>query len=531
MESNFLILIVDDIVRNVQVLGSMLKNNGYNVAAVTNGEKVLDFVDKRTPDLILLDIMMPGIDGFEVCQNLKSQEKTKEIPVIFITVLNNLEDKLRGFEVGGVDFITKPFQKKEVLARVRTHLELKKARERAENYVVKLKKRNQELEDLKKELNSQLEKGKQLHRQFLPDKLPHNRQISTAIYYQLAQRLGGDFYNFIELDDKLIGYIVDITGHGLDGALLNIFIREAINNFLQDKTGAINPSEILEFIYHKYNQESFSDDYFVCIGLFVLDKDRMKLSYSNSGLQVPPLLIKEHQVQKLDIRGLPISTAIEREAYEFNEVELTLQPTDKFLIMTDGLVEERRGGKMYGKDRLRGLVEVNKYLPVNGILNKVKEDFEHFIGDQLRYDDSTLLGVEYNPEILKQKVIELPSTYQVLEEVEQEVKSFISSCSIEFEKLLMALHEVLVNAIKHGNLEDETKQVKLTIQITKWYVKLVVEDRGLGFDWENTLQQEELYDNWEDSGRGLKIAELACDSIYYNEVGNKVYLIKLKLDD
>jgi len=125
-----LILIVDDNSLNLQVLGNMLKANGYKPAAAQNGTMALTFVQKTLPDLILLDIMMPGIDGIEVCKQLKEQESTQQIPVIFITALSNTHDKLKAFKAGGVDYITKPFVQEEVLARINVHIALKKAIEK-----------------------------------------------------------------------------------------------------------------------------------------------------------------------------------------------------------------------------------------------------------------------------------------------------------------------------------------------------------------------------------------------------------------
>lgn len=124
-EKQSLILIVDDITENLQILGNLLRENNYRTAIAKSGFEALDFVLKRIPDLILLDINMPVIDGYEVCARLKSDEKTKDIPVIFISALSDTEDILKGFVAGGVDFITKPFQREEVLARVKTHLTIK----------------------------------------------------------------------------------------------------------------------------------------------------------------------------------------------------------------------------------------------------------------------------------------------------------------------------------------------------------------------------------------------------------------------
>ncbi len=119
------ILIVDDTPANLRVLSRMLIRRGYKVRAAINGTRALEAVQANLPDLILLDIMMPNMDGYEVCRRLKAGEQSRDIPVIFISALNATENKLKAFTAGGVDYVTKPFQAKEVLARVETHLALR----------------------------------------------------------------------------------------------------------------------------------------------------------------------------------------------------------------------------------------------------------------------------------------------------------------------------------------------------------------------------------------------------------------------
>jgi len=123
------ILVVDDNPENLKVLGNILKENGCSPAFANSGKKALHSVQKKPPDLILLDIMMPDMDGFEVCQQLKQDAMTQEIPVIFLTAKTEIEDVIAGLELGAVDYVTKPFNRKELMTRVNTHLDLKNAKE------------------------------------------------------------------------------------------------------------------------------------------------------------------------------------------------------------------------------------------------------------------------------------------------------------------------------------------------------------------------------------------------------------------
>ncbi len=122
---NYTLLIVDDTPANLGVVVDYLESYGFMIMAARNGETALKRVQHALPDIILLDVMMPGLNGFETCQRLKLDEATKDIPVIFMTALSSIEDKVKGFEVGGVDYVTKPLQQEEVLARITTHLRLR----------------------------------------------------------------------------------------------------------------------------------------------------------------------------------------------------------------------------------------------------------------------------------------------------------------------------------------------------------------------------------------------------------------------
>ncbi|MFH2133225.1 MAG: hybrid sensor histidine kinase/response regulator, partial [bacterium] len=118
-----LVLIVDDEPRNLQILGSFLKQHGYGIAVAQNGSQAIDFVKNTAPHIILLDVMMPEMDGFEVCRRIKTMDPVREIPILFITALTDTESMLKGFKAGGADYINKPITQEEVLARVRVHLD------------------------------------------------------------------------------------------------------------------------------------------------------------------------------------------------------------------------------------------------------------------------------------------------------------------------------------------------------------------------------------------------------------------------
>jgi two-component system, sensor histidine kinase and response regulator len=141
------ILIVDDVPENISVLFEFLIQQGYDVSIAPDGESAIEVVEHEPPDLILLDVMMPGLDGFETCRRLKEDEWSREIPVIFMTALSDTVDKVKGFDLGAVDYVTKPVQQDEVLGRIRAHITIRRLQ-------LELKERNQRLAEQNAELDA-----------------------------------------------------------------------------------------------------------------------------------------------------------------------------------------------------------------------------------------------------------------------------------------------------------------------------------------------------------------------------------------
>ena len=195
------ILIVDDVSKNIQILGNILSEKDYQIAYAQDGKQALKICNNQPFDLILLDIMMPGMDGYTVCKELKSNPKTSEIPIIFLTAKTDLDSIIKGFEIGGQDYITKPFNASELLARVNNHLLIRKQRE-------KLKTLNNELEDRVKQRTKELEIAN--HKLSLLDKAKTN--FLSVISHEIRTPLNGvigltELLDQTEIDDAQKEYI------------------------------------------------------------------------------------------------------------------------------------------------------------------------------------------------------------------------------------------------------------------------------------------------------------------------------------
>ena len=261
--------------------------------------------------------------------------------------------------------------------------------------ITDLKKAKAKVNKYADKLDEKIDKAQKLHEKFLPSELPDIEGLSIADYYQPAEKLGGDFYNLINLDELLIGYMVDITGHGIDGSLLNIFVRETINSFLLSNSNLTEEgslTELMKFITTKYQQEEFSDDYFISLILFTLDKDSMELTYSNAGFHIPPLLSNKGELLSYKpIKEPPISPVIDLEVYDFKERKLPLHKGDSFLITTDGIVEEKVNNQSYGLERLTEQFLDHYSAVPKEMKEEIIADFKDFSGQESGSDDLTLL--------------------------------------------------------------------------------------------------------------------------------------------
>ena len=171
------LLLVDDDATNLRILRETLRGLGHKMLACTSGESALDLARKHRPDLILLDIMMPGIDGYEVCETLKSDPETSNLAIIFLTALDSTEDKVRGLRLGAVDYIAKPFQPEEVVARVNTHLTIHRLK--------------RVVESQKDQLEHELEVVSEVQRKLLPKQLPAIEGFKLGAHYETSRYAGG----------------------------------------------------------------------------------------------------------------------------------------------------------------------------------------------------------------------------------------------------------------------------------------------------------------------------------------------------
>ena len=341
------ILVVDDEPINIDVLGGLLKQD-YRLIVAKNGERALKAAHSGNPDLILLDIMMPGMDGYEVCRRLKADESTREIPVIFITAMNQAGDETLGFELGAADYITKPVSPPILRARVKTQLALTQSRKELQAAYATIKMQKDRME-------AELNVGRDIQMSMMPQDFPEGPGCeSFSLYARLeaARELGGDFYDFFFLDESRLCFCVgDVSGKGVPAALFM-----AVTKTLIKSAAAGNQSTAA--ILTRVNDTLSADNegcMFVTLFVAVCDVHSGEVTYTNAGHNPPYITGANGNTVRLGTRHGPVAGAMNDIAYR--EDAVVLKPGDTLLMFTDGVTEATStSSELFSEVRLVGLL-------------------------------------------------------------------------------------------------------------------------------------------------------------------------------
>ncbi|HOF05811.1 MAG TPA: SpoIIE family protein phosphatase [Syntrophales bacterium] len=384
------ILIIDDSEDSRNLMKMMLGKAGYEVSEAADGPAGLAMLAAAPlPDLVLLDIMMPGMDGYEVCAALKDNIQTRDIPVVFLSALGESRDKIRGLEIGGADYITKPFDRGETLARVRTHLKISLLTR-------EVLAANRELREKQRRLDEDLRAAAGIQQSLLPHRLPALPACELAWRYIPSETIGGDIFNVFSIDEeRLAFYMLDVSGHGVPAALVTV----SVSQFLQphhdrDEKGReffAAPREVLAALDREYPLERFDKFFTMVYGVISLREGL--LTYSSAG-HPPPVLIGSGRPCELLVRGGPIIGL--GGILPFEEGTVVLSPGDKLVVYTDGVSDCRRTpGEVYGEERFYRFLAAVKDRPVGVMMEKIVGEIDSFLAGQSPQDDITLLGIEY----------------------------------------------------------------------------------------------------------------------------------------
>lgn len=384
------ILIVDDTPGNIHLLAETLKDE-YAIMAATNGPKALQLCSReQKPDLVLLDVMMPEMDGHEVMRRLQADETTSPIPVVFVTAMSEDRDEEAGLSLGAVDYITKPFNPALVKARVKNHLELKHHRDHLEEEV---KRRTDELlaaRQAQARIEGELETARRLQLSMLKE-----RQFSLgtkgelAAYLNPARSVGGDLFDYVVTsEEKLLLCLGDVSDKGTGAALFMVKTLTLFRAFSQSER---RPERLLERINESLCQQN--DEFmFVTLTCCLLDAASGEFSWASGGHE--PLL----KFGGDGCRYIPQDTGPALGLMEDAQYPLhtdRLGPGEGLLLYSDGITEAQKSdGVEFGEERLREQLDEAGSLAPDQVCERLVDRVDKFLEGAEQFDDMAILAVK-----------------------------------------------------------------------------------------------------------------------------------------
>jgi len=374
------ILVIDDKPFNVRLLSMILRAEGYEILQGYSGEEAIEQAQKESPDLILLDIMMPDMDGYEVCEKLREIEQTKAIPVVMITALKELNDKIKALDVGADDFISKPFEKIEVLARVRSSLRVKRLYD--------------ELEDKNRLLEDELIMAREVQEALLPKKIEIDAKMPPGLefwsQYLPALAVGGDFFDIAKISPYVIGvFIADVMGHGAQPALITVLLKTLLSELFYSSS---TPAELLSELNKRYNALVHQTGIYTSAFYLTVDVSNQRVVFSNAG-HPPALLIRKANLELRELveeSGLALGLAAD---YDYRNHEEKLEIGDTIFLYTDGLSDiSNQNGEVFGLDNLKSVVANNLKLQSATLIQTILNAIDRFTGSTPE-DDITVLTI------------------------------------------------------------------------------------------------------------------------------------------
>ena len=384
------LLLVDDNEMNRDMLSRRLERRGFSVVLAKDGQQALDLIQAQRFDLVLLDVMMPGIDGLQVLKHVRATHSMKDLPIVMATAKDQSEDVVRALELGANDYVTKPLDFPVVLARIQTQLSLKRASEALQAAHARMKR--------------DLEAAAQIQYSLMPSALPSGRVGKFAWKYQPCDELAGDILGVEQLDEKHVGlYVLDVSGHGVPSALLAVTLSRVLSHTGEGsiltrppqngsrQPGLTPPSEVAAHLNRRFPMNPETRQYFT-LAYGILDADSREFVFTSAGHPGPVHLRQGEQPQVLTTCGFPIGW-FPNVVYE--ESRITLEPGDRLILYSDGLVDAAGPqGEHFGKERLLKAIENERSTPLGKSLDVLLEVVKEWCGAGGLDDDVSILGIE-----------------------------------------------------------------------------------------------------------------------------------------
>jgi len=382
------ILVVDDTEYNRDLLERRLSRRGFNVDAVEDGRAALDAIAATDYAIVLLDIMMPGIDGYEVLERLRETRSATELPIIMVTAKDESADIVRALKLGANDYITKPIDFAVALARINTHLLVSSSQA--------------ELRIAHTRMKRDLDAAAITQRRLLPGGQLDDERIAFGWEYRPCDELGGDMVNFFRIDDDRIGlYVIDVSGHGVQSALLSFALSQNLSPggapgamVLEGQLDAqrpASPDTVIERLNAKHSMDA-NGGLIATMQYGVIDLAVGTFTFVSAG-HPDPVLIRDGETSIVTNVGGPPIGVLEDVKYELRKIELA--PGDRIVMISDGVYEQYNSdGIPFGLDRYESELAGSIAIPVTDALSGLVRSVENWAGDREISDDISILGFD-----------------------------------------------------------------------------------------------------------------------------------------
>jgi sigma-B regulation protein RsbU (phosphoserine phosphatase) len=502
------VLVVDDELPNRLYLRKLLEARGCEVFDADDGSSALAIAMKKPLDLILVDIIMPDMDGFELCGLLRDEPRTKGIPVIMVTAKSRIEDIEKGFELGAMDYIRKPFNPREMILRVGNALALKRS--------------SDELSIWNKRVSRDLELAGAIQRSLFSD-VPHfSHRFEVRIAYRTCMDVGGDAFDIISLPDgRHCIYVADVSGHGVAPAMISSLLKASANEMIY-RYADQGPAEICNALNMMIRRRIDNPAYYATMFMAVHDPQKLEWRCMNCG-HPQPIVVRDGNVEDSSRfssgggspLGFPFGS--ERPYSVEDEVVFSDDGNTFLLLYTDGLLEARHrdNGQECGDERVTavyGQVVQNPGLPnkADELLNVLESE-----GYDLSGDDCTAISIHMlDPMkiVLEQAV---PRNIYLVSDIAGQAEKAataqgISPATSALVRLLVM--ELGANLVEHSGM-DEVDAFWLQIRVDGNVCQLVMEDEGVEWDLEEALNRDLDEAYMGERGRGLAITNTIADRI------------------
>jgi sigma-B regulation protein RsbU (phosphoserine phosphatase) len=519
------VLVVDDELPNRLYLKKLLSSYGCEVLLAKDGPAALEIIHTQRPDLILADVMMPDMDGFELCGAIKELPATQDIPVIMVTAKGHIDDLKKGFDLGAMDYIRKPFDARELVLRVGNALTLKRSQEALARW--------------KRRMTHELELAGTIQQSMFSDVPCYSREYEIRIKYRASMDVGGDAYDVISLPDgRCCVYLADVSGHGVAPAMISSMLKATATELIRSLYSR-GPAHICNELHVRLCAALNNPSYYATMFMALYEPAENHWVCMNCGHPDPVLVRKGEQIPfPQGGGGIPVGMSLgpERPYEKSDETVVESLPGLQILLYTDGLTEachtetgEECGEEVLGRFFLNVASDLSVVEKPTTLLELIEKE-KYAVG----HDDCTAIIIritdpdqvlleEYTP-------VDMDEVSEISEKMEQLVLTHVDE-DVAARVRLVAMEHAM-NVVEHSGL-DAGSTMWCQLLMDEQNCRLIFSDTGR--EWNHLAAAARKFDNdaYAEGGRGLAITNVAADSVerYRRDSQNVVsYLFRRQAD-